>query len=182
MKDSAGNNHYSIQLFDSGVAFGDHGQIEPFTDGHDSEACVVRLRERFGCNMEAVHEVIDEVLESFGSDGNLDAKAAVRKQNELIERAWIVKRGYVKNNGDPDMAERCCALLLGFPAVAGTDSQQGLVRLLSQINNEDVIKQAVNKCFKYFKRKMPELPHLQGQRGKAARKRMSDGRNKQLTK
>src|ERR1035437_8012076 len=66
MKDAAGNNHYSIPPFDSGVAFGDHGQIEPVTDGRDSEACLSRLKERFRFNDEQAAELVDEILESFG--------------------------------------------------------------------------------------------------------------------
>jgi hypothetical protein len=182
MKDAAGNNHYSIPPFDSGVAFGDHGQIEPVTDGRDSEACIVRLKERFRFNDEQAAELVDEILESFGGGGLDELKGEFWKIHELEDRAWRHFQTYVKNNGDFHLAHRCVLLLLGFKSAAGTDSQCGLVKLLSFLRGEEVTKAAVNKCLSYFKRKLPELPYFREQRSKAARKRMSDGRNKQLTK
>lgn len=182
MKDAAGYNHYSVPPFDRRVAFGEGGQIEPVTDGRDSEACVVRLKERFGYNTEEAHEVIDEVHEAFQDDAHEQIREAFGKAHELEDRAWIKLQTYVKNNGDFFLALKCCLLLLGFPTAAGAGSQVGLVKLFSKENDENVMKQAVNKCIGHFKRKLPELPYFVEQRNKAARKRMSHGRINQLTK
>jgi ribosomal protein S21 len=182
MKDSAGHNHYSIPPFDSGVAFGDHGQIEPVTDGRDSEACIVRLKERFRFNDEQAAELVDEILESFGGGAREEIFEDFWKIHALEDRAWLFYQAYIKNNGDRDMAFRCCLLLLGYKMSAGADSQRGLVKLLSFMSGEEVTKAAVNKAMSYFKRKLPELPYFREQRSKAARKKMSGSRNKQLTK
>ena len=182
MKDAQGNNHYSVPPFDSGVAFGDHGHIEPVTDGRDSESCLVRLRERFRLNGDQASELVDEILESFGGEAREKIMAEFWKIHALEDRTWILYQSYIKNNGDRNLAFRCCLLLLGYQSAAGTDSQSGLVKLLSFQNGEEVTKQAVGKCFRYFKAKLPELPYFREQRSKEARKKMSDGRNKQLTK
>jgi hypothetical protein len=182
MKDAQGNNHYSIQPFASDVAFGDHGQIEPVTDGRDSAACLDRLSERFRLNGEQASELVDEILESFGGEAREKIMAEFWKIHILEERAFILYQSYVKNNGNSNLAFRCCLLLLGYPSAAGAGSQTDLVKLLSFQNGEEVTKAAVNKCFRFFKRKLPELPYFHEQRSKESRKRMSDARNKQLTK
>ena len=182
MKDAQGNNHYSVPPFDSGVAFGDHGHIEPVTDGRDSESCLVRLRERFRLNGDQAAELVDEILESFGGEAREKIMAEFWKIHALEDRTWILYQSYIKNNGDRNLAFRCCLLLLGYQSAAGAGSQTDLIKLLSFQNGEEVTKAAVNKCFSYFKKKLPELPYFNEQRSRAARKKMSDARNKQLTK
>ena len=182
MKDAQGNNHYSIQPFASDVAFGDHGQIEPVTDGRNSEACLERLKGRFHLNGEQSAELVDDVIESFGGESHGKLMSEFWRIHALEERAWRFFQEYVKNNGDFLLAHRCVLLLLGFKSAAGTDSQCGLVRLLSSQSGETITKAAVNKCLGHFKRRLPELPYFSEQRSKEARKRMSDKRNNQLKK
>ena len=182
MKDAHGNNHYSIPPFNSDVAFGDHGQIEPVTDGRDSEACISRLRERCRMTKAEAEELVEEVMESFGGDPRGEVMKEFWRIHSLEDRLWIKYQTYVKNNGDRDLAFRCCLMLLGYQTSAGADSQRALVKLLSEQYGEEVTKAAVNKCLKYFKKKLPELPYFSEQRSKEARKRMSDKRNNQLKK
>lgn len=182
MKDAQGNNHYSIPPFSDGVAFGDGGQIEPVTDGRDSEACINRLRERCKMTSAEAEELVEEVMESFGGDPRGELMKEFWRIHALEDRAWILYQSYIKNNGDRNLAFRCCLLLLGYQSAAGAESQRDLVKLLSFQNGEKVTKQAVGKCFRYFKAKLPELPYFHEQRSRAARKRMSDGRINQLTK
>ena len=179
MKDAAGSNHYSIPPFDNGMAFNTDGNIEPITDGTDQADQIERLKTRFKLNDEQAMEHIDWVMATFGESHD-DIKSAFRQMHSLQERAWIIYRKYVKNHGDADMSARCVFLLTGFPTLAGSNSQSGLVKFLSKENNEEVIKQAVNKCLKHFKKKLPELPYFKEQRSKSSRKRMAEKRLSQI--
>lgn len=125
-------------------------------------------------------ELVDEVMESFGGDSRGEVFKEFWKIHALEDRLWVKYQTYVKNNGDRDLAFRCCLMLLGYQTSAGADSQSEIVKLLSKERGEDITKAAVNKCLKYFKRKLPELPYFNSQRSKEACKKMSNKRNTQL--
>lgn len=94
-----------------------------------------------------------------GAAGAVEQTAqALRQQQDLITRGFLLVQDYVRKQGNPVMAERCMWLLLGFPELAGAADQAGLVKLL---NRE---KATVNKCLLYFQQNLPELPKLPEQR------------------
>lgn len=163
------------------VTFNSRGQVEPATDGNDSEACISKIMARYNCPLESALETMEDVTESTGGQTNGKAKDDFWKIHALEDRLWIKYKTYVKNNGNCDLAHNCCLMILGYQTAAGAASQSELVKLLSEQYGEEVTKAAVNKCLKYFKQKMPELPFFKGQRGKSARKKMSVQRNNQLT-
>ena len=48
------------------VTFNSRGQVEPATDGNDSEACIAKIMARYNCPLESALETMDDVTESTG--------------------------------------------------------------------------------------------------------------------
>ena len=103
-----------------------------------------------------------------GMGGRAAARMAIEKLKDLITRGFTQVQLYESHNGDRVMAERCLWLMMDFPALAGADTYEALVKLLAPRK-----KQTVNKCMQFLQSQIPELPILQGQRDEAARENIS---------
>lgn len=114
----------------------------------------------FAVNQHTAHEQREyfDRLDGGSRDDSSAAMRALRRQQDLITRGFVLVQNYERQNGDRIMAERCMWLLLGFPTLAGAADHAALVRLLGRE------KATVNKCLQYFQSKMSELPVLPGQR------------------
>jgi len=123
----------------------------------------------FAVNQATAHEQREyfDKLDGNNRDDASGAMKALRRQQDLITRGFILVQNYERQNGDRVMAERCMWLLLGFPTLAGAEDHAALVKLLGRE------KATVNKCLQYFQSKMQELPILPGQRTEKQKARFS---------
>lgn len=130
----------------------------------------------FAMNQETMMELVARVANHLGDTGKIAIQEEFSKWRDLTSRLFILRDGYVANNGDANMATRTVWLLLGFPELAQADCLAKLVR--HELNDSYTQKQAraaksrVNKCLQFFQSNIPELPILPGQRDDDARFKM----------
>ena len=77
------------------VTFNSRGQVEPATDGNDSEAYIERLKVRFGLNNEQAMELVDEMLEVFGGDSRGRTSGTIEDALRINNKEWSIWLGRI---------------------------------------------------------------------------------------
>jgi len=164
--------------------------IEPFAPeqpeaaDESAEQTIIRLMARYNLNRAVCLEMIDEVVETFGSKAGADCEAdgnQLRRLNTIQGKAWKFLIEYQANQKAPDeirMSTRVMALECGFKLAAVGLREATVAELARQCHME---KQAVNKCALTFQNLM-DLARREGQRSDAARANMKTARIQQIEK
>ena len=115
----------------------------------------------FAVNQATAHEQREyfDRLDGAHREDASGALAALRRQQDLITRGFVLVQNYERQNGDRVMAERCMWLLLGFPTLAGASDHAALVRLLGREKATLGIESYLESKTIYLSYAVPELAH-----------------------